>query len=275
MCTIKATKTISFNGSGKLYLFGRPESWSPSRLVWSKLSSICAELGVSEILAPKPKPEAPVDLVARRDTLTEVISVGGANVRRGLDAHVIRVEPGEAGFFATADCPCVIAKCSASGLAIMAHAGRRCLINEDSLLDDPTGYQHKSVVSTILQEFPDVKNIQVKVVCGIGAESFAHPADHPDHGELNSRRINRIITNWGSGCFSGEIMQGNLCLKTLIREQFSDPAFGHGLNEDSVEVDGVDTFSDKDDQGGFKWWSCRRDWKGDHQPSNAVLFVNS
>lgn len=270
--------TTTFPEIGEAHLFGRPRDWTPCDSTWQSLASFCSSFYVWEVLAPRPSLGAAVDVIAKRETLTEVqtFSCDSINfsVRRGMDAHLVELQPGEAGCYFTADCPCLIAKDMDSGVAFFAHAGRGCLLNEDSF-HRGGDYQHKSIVGTIMERFKDSLNVQVRVICGIAAKYFAHPANHPEHGTLNHRRTSWVASFWGMRCLEGDIGDGRLCLKTLIREQFTDPlGFGFYLPEENVRVDDIDTFSDKDAAGDFRWHSCRRDWKGGHQPLNGVLFVN-
>lgn len=274
---VHPTVIRTFPEIGEVHLFGYPTDWKPGSETWQRLASFCSSFYVWEVLAPRPHPTAPVDLIVQRDHLKEVIDFRSAGktfrIRRGVDAHLLELDPGQAGYFATADCPCFLAKDMDTGQAIFAHAGRECLLNEESILHDGD-YWHQSIVDTVMRRFEKSRNIQVRVFCGISGENFGHPVDHPEYGKVNQKRIDYISSLWGVHCWRGELRDGKLCLKTLIHEQFTDPAFGFSLPEENVEVDQVDTYSDKSESGSPMWHSCRRDWNNGSNPCNGVLVVN-
>ncbi len=191
----------------------------------------------------------------------------GISVRFGVKADGVELSSAHHGLWISpADCPTLVVYDLSTNRLMAAHAGRDCLIDRHLILSGQVTRRPFSIVDTILQRLDPENPLLVKafVCCGIGPNNFTHPWDHPEYGEDNRAVTNYLIKHYGQGVITGEVRNGCINMRALIRQQFV--AGGYELA--NIEDDHSDTFTDRD-QKNYRWWSCRR---GDRE-RNGVLVA--
>ncbi len=278
----------SFFGSAtQVLVSGKTRDWgvSEERNNFLNLTQEACQLGVFNILAPRISNTS--DKVVDREKLEEHGSYmvsgpfGPVSISRGRDeANAVLVEPGEAGFFAVADCPVAVVRDPQTKRVVCAHAGRDCIIDPMQVKKDHPGRNHPSIIDAVMTGyFPEESrsSLQVFITCGIQAKSFSHSMDHADYGEYNKKLIEHISNHWGDECIVGEDKsRGCISLAGIISRQCEK----YGVLPGNVWADDIDTFSDVSDVGGqnvHRLWSHRR-WvengKRGIDGRNGVLVVN-
>lgn len=190
---------------------------------------------------------------------------------RGIEADAVTLgAPGLAFAVASADCPTIVARCSATGYATAAHAGRDCLYDRGALLEGASPRRHESVVHAMIEAFRKAgcvpADIRAFICCGIGPDRFLHGSAHASRGTTNAAIVGHIMARWGAGCLLGDPLEGRLSLAEIIRAQFAEL----GIHPSHVGHDGGDTHEDRACDGGYAWHSHRRDGDGKR---NLVLVI--
>jgi|GEM_PF-1333932 len=194
----------------------------------------------------------------------------------GFEADGVIVPPGEAMWISSADCPTIIAQ-SPCGMMICAHAGRNSLIDVHHLDHGEPGRPYESVTEAIVATFKrankDVRELRIFVTCGIGADDFTHPLDHPEFGERNAFMMEKL-RGLGWGCVETPLEQGRINLYMVIRHQFDKL----GVPSGQIQSDGINTAADMlGDE--YLWWShtrARKSGQPEHLASrNGVLVRNT
>lgn len=275
--------------SSTLFLFGQIEghNWSPGDPgMWGRLAQFVASLGGRQILAPKPRKDSRRFLCCERD-LSEEIETGVQDVvvRRGYDADAVLLEPGQFGYFATADCPCVCIRNFDTGQMILSHCSRSLLLDGQRVLtlgSRALHYEHESIVYLLRRFFSGTprQRLCAHIIDGIAGRYFKHSVRHPQYREVNKKLIGYVCREWGSHCFTGELSDGCLCLDVLIRRQLLDTRVSGlpNLDPSLITETVLDTFYDRKD-GQYLWHSFNRHRLSggdpERMPCNGVLVWNA
>jgi copper oxidase (laccase) domain-containing protein len=269
-----------FSGRVSIYLFGRPLDWSlagdDAADVQNRLSVIARELGVKNILAPRPV-EFNASVCTIGD-LTETCFLGDAVdapiLYRGCNADGVELlsipgAPLYAYWVGSADCITIVAHDAETGKTFAAHAGRDCILDRERIKGGPSR-KYESVVHAIMDRFSakEKKSVRVFMTCGIGPDHFDHLCDDPTWGQFNTRMVLDLISKWGRTALQGDPFRGKICLSEIIRSQF----ISLGVPAHRIGYDGVETVSDCNRDGDYVWWSYRR---GDGKKRNGVLVVRN
>lgn len=266
----------AFSGAVSIYLLGKPNDWN----IWGEnknnalmnIDWITEGMNLHHIYAPSPSPSQFNAVICTHDNLQEHIPLlsGNAVVRRGCDADGTTLEKArDACWMNTADCPTVITYDQKKGLVIAAHAGRDSLIDRGRIAGKPPR-AHESVVHTMVDwhGYEAMPRLQVFIACGIKSAHFEHRWDDEKYGTTNEAMTKDVIERWGRVCVTGKLTLGRLALSEIIRSQF----LNFGVPSENIAHDGIDTWSDVNQQGGYRWWSNRR---GDGAKRNGVLVVRN
>lgn len=157
-----------------------------------------------------------------------------------------------------ADCALVVAK--SGNVIIAAHAGRNSVIDMERMKGNKPR-KNESVVHAIRNVIARaggvIRDTQVWVGFSISpGPHFAH-AISDEKNPHNKAMVEYIARNYGLSCFKQDGAGGTLGwldTKELIRRQFLDL----GVREENIELDSVCTYSDKDAQGEYLWYSNKR-----------------
>lgn len=194
--------------------------------------------------------------LCRFKDLNIVPGINGMEVRAGCSADGVTSIPRGWGFFtASADCKTVVAFGEKTGTLIAAHAARDSLLNREfaSGVDNISlEGEVKSVVLEVLDRLDDPsEDIHVRSYLGIGAASYPHRFDDPEHGRANRQIWDYLKRRYGgNGGFVGE----SLDIDELIRLQ----CLKRGVLTQNIRSDGVDTCADLDEQDEYRWHSFKR-----------------
>ncbi|KKU15827.1 hypothetical protein A3I34_00775 [Candidatus Jorgensenbacteria bacterium RIFCSPLOWO2_02_FULL_45_12] len=279
---ISPTRVFNPFDGVEVRLFGRPTDWNirglesnrpPGRFVmgsyYDPISSVAFDAGVSRVLAPSPKSNTHIvgDEALGVEYHAESPSHPWRSVVicRGVSADGVEIPGGNHAAFwlSSADCLCVVAL-SPSGRLIGVHAGRDSLWDRAHVLNVAPRRKHASVIDTMASRLGDeMSRSQFFLTCGIGAQNFSHPWDHPQHGADNSKMTALFMRECGSGSVLGNPERGRLDLRNIATMQL----LLHGVRQSNIGWDGINTFSDRDN-GQPTWWSARR---GDGTHRNGVL----
>lgn len=175
-----------------------------------------------------------------------------------------------------ADCALVVAK--NGDVIIAAHAGRNSVIDME-LMKGGKPRTNESVVHAIMKRITgvnlDIRQTQVWIGFSIS------PGPHFAHSVLdlknpqNKYMVAYISDVYGKECFKDdecERILGWLDTKELIRRQF----LSLGVREENIELDSTCTNSDKDPQGGYLWYSNKRQAVlGEEQSRNLFAVVKT
>lgn len=141
----------------------------------------------------------------------------------------------------TGDCPIAIFQDRMTGKVAVAHCSR------DSLLSWSKYSEPESIVERVMDYFlsqdVSLQNLDVWITCGIEAEHFPHPVDHPIHGKKNQRMLAYLRGAQMTSCIVGDWAEGQLHLPRIITHQCTKhriPAERIHSDEDTLR-----TFSDE------------------------------
>ncbi|MBP9782389.1 MAG: laccase domain-containing protein [Candidatus Pacebacteria bacterium] len=158
-----------------------------------------------------------------------------------------------------ADCALVVVK--NGDHIIAAHAGRNSVIDMERMKGNKPR-KNESVVHAIRNVIERaggvIRDTQVWVGFSISpGPHFAH-AISDEKNPHNRQMVDYISREYGSVCFDKQDGQdgalGWLDNKELIRQQF----LNLGVRGENIELDSVCTYSDKDAQGEYLWYSNKR-----------------
>lgn len=272
---VKPTKIFRTHcGKIKVCLFGTPNDFGPqgnSAIITETLKFYAGVNGVKNIFAPSCK-KFNAEIICAENLRHKIRLRGGLVFHRGCFADgVILTAKGDSFFVSSADCPTIIA--IGEKIVIATHAGRNCLIDNGKIHTGKQSRKHRSVVDAMIENFlmtgEKISNIRVFITCGIKSENFPHSINHRQYGEKNKVFIEYLTANYGKCCFRGDIEDGMISLKDLIKIQFSM----HGVPSDNLYSDNIDTHSDKNYSGNHLWHSCARGKTSEEKKRRNGVFV--
>jgi copper oxidase (laccase) domain-containing protein len=185
-------------------------------------------------------------------------------VRTGIDTDAVMLESGQSALIVTGDCPTLALSNIKTGEAVAAHAGRDSLLDR-ILIDTGTPSRPEESVVGMIMKYTGWNGSDLRgfIAAGIAPEHFSHSFNDRVHGERNKKMIEWIVDRYGNICIQGEISEGKIDMKALIRAQCGL----FDISSDAIEDDGIDTFTDP------RFWSHRN--KGKNAGRNAVLVINA
>lgn len=257
-----------------IYLFGKPNDFGPHgdcETIMETLKFYATRNFVTDILVPScQKFNAKI---AGKKHFLEKIKFSDITLHKMVFADGVILNRHEALFIASADCPTIIAT-GENGM-IAAHAGRNCLIDMQKLYPGAKTREHESVVDAMMEELllagEKAKNLKVFITCGIKAENFPHPFDHPQHGAKNEAFIKYLLKKYGKNFLKSNPAAGLICLKDLIKTQFMI----HGVPRENIAADSIDTYGDNV-LGNHVWHSCARGkTQEEKKRRNGVLVIRN
>ncbi len=141
----------------------------------------------------------------------------------------------------TGDCPTSIFRDKVTGKVAIAHCSRNSLLywNDSS---KPVSIVDR-VMDYFLSQDVSLQNLDVWITCGIEAEHFPHPVDHPIHGQKNQRMLAYLHEAKMTSCIVGDWAKGQLHLPRIITHQCTN----HGLPAEQIhsDEDTLKTFGDE------------------------------
>lgn len=252
-----------YGGRLLVLLFGAKRDWRLSHPgVIAHLSSVAAPFGVREILAPDPR-QFNAAVIAGEDLridATHGIPPAVVPIRRGAEADGVIIPKRSAFYLASADC-CVVTMFNYKERQVVcAHAGLRSLVDFERVRVGRPSRRRESIVHAMLDEYSSkqLQYVRVHISCGIGADHYGFPFDHPEHGEFNQRLITDVMHKSGLSVVVGNPVYGKISLQSVIREQ----CIRGGVRADHITSDTIDTYSERSKNGSFRWWSHRREQDG-------------
>lgn len=161
------------------------------------------------------------------------------------------LHPGEAAFIITGDCHTIVAWSDNRDEPVIAsHAGRNSL----HTINHTHSTACESVVYEILKKYSDPTSVHIRVLAGIGKETFTHPLDHATYAQQNQELVHYFAQ---FGAADPSDVTGSIDIATAIANQFVT----QGVPDRQIAWDKIDTATDN------RFWSNRRDGK----PRNGVL----
>ncbi len=182
-------------------------------------------------------------------------------IYRGKNADGV-VVPRGAGFFVTsADCPTIVVCDTRHDILIAAHAGLWSLLDKSLVLgiERPRHEKrpHKSVVDAMMAHLPKHNrgHLEIIITCGIDSPNYVFDPRHPKYGDTNIRLLAYLDEMYGENT-NPRNQNGKpyLSLKSIIKHQFE----AYGIDPHTIHHDGIDTYSDIDHDGNYKYWSNAR-----------------
>jgi len=269
----------------ELYGQGYDTDWRPSLETWEKVSLIGERAGVSSVFVPNLAFGRSIYCPSQFGGHPLLFGARDCSVLSGPKADGVILFPGQACWLSSADCPTVLLKNMRTGVTIVLHAGRRCLVDEENIFNGTTC--SPSIIDAAIKLFADTDRDKLRVFLflGIGAKHFLHSPAHPTWGSRNSKLNEFILNKWGKRCFWGssdsEIGEGRISLFDIIVAQCME----HGIREDHCSFGLSETFSDTYPENGekpllwtpFMWYSHRRavfDGGEDLEARNGIFVLN-
>lgn len=259
-----------------IHLFGRPHDFSSrgnTDIITKTLKFYAGKNGVTSIFTPSCE-KFNTEIVCEKSFHHKTRMRGGLTIHRGAYADgVILKSKKEAFFILSADCPTIVA--AGKYIAIAAHAGRDCLLDKQKIHTGKISRRNESVVDAIMEKYlmagEFIKDLHVFITCGIKAENFRHPVDHPHYGEKNKTLIKYLIAKYDNDCLKGRPEEGLISLEDLIKKQF----ILHGVPPENIATDGIDTYGDNI-LGNHLWHSCARGKTSEEKKKrNGVLVIRN
>jgi hypothetical protein len=175
-----------------------------------------------------------------------------------------------------ADCALVVAK--SGDLIIAAHAGRNSVIDMERMKGNKPR-KNESVVHAICNVIGRaggvIRDTQVWVGFSISPGPHFGHAISDEKNPHNKAMVEYIARNYGLSCFKQDGAGGTLGwldTKELILRQF----LNLGVREENIELDSVCTYSNKDTQGKYLWYSNKRHLiAGEEQHRNLFAVVKN
>lgn len=257
-----------FGNKVKVATFGRPNNFASLQNNELALQIIVKHVlahGIETIFVPDVL--RATGRIADANEFTKKISLGGVSVFADVSSDGVELPPRSAFFIASADCPTLVLRCP-SGRVVATHAGRDCLFDKYRFIGGITRAHESAVFSAMKRLNGDAKEAHASIFCGIGAEYFTHPINHPECGYANEKLIQYICKRWGRQCFAdaGEnIVSGKLNLFELISAQFKEA----GGNLNYIFNDKECTYSYLASSNEPLWWSHRRG----NKERNGILVM--
>lgn len=273
-----------FDGKVRAFAFGRPHDWN--RMVtdnkldqFAVLARHVKECGVTRVFTPLAVEDTNLkgDAIIRERTVGTVINddpdffrekivVDGVEFYFGGDADGIRLTEFGAYFLPSADCYTLVLRMP-DGTVVGCHGGRNSLI-EPAEVRVVSHAQYQSVAIAALQGwYGRGDDVQTAMLCGIKAQSFRHPFDHPDYGEVNRKLAAHLVQEFGPDVVEKPYEQCPIDLAAVVRVQLE--RLGVPTDPDRFSLDPTDTATEMDESGEYLWHSNRR---GD-TTRNGVLVV--
>jgi len=192
------------------------------------------DLRVGQAYAPKPKF---TDRICTPSDLTMGVQAGPYVLHRTPDGEfgdgVILNRGGDSYLVSPSNCPTTI-MVGGNGLAVAAHMGRFCLIDEQRFHTSTpaVGRKHMSIVSSALELLGDPKAVHAKVFWGIAPNLFPHDMEHPEFGDKNEWMRSLIARTWGESSVQLNGSAFYLDLPKLIRDQ----CMNEGVPERNIDL---------------------------------------
>ena len=188
---------------------------------------------------------------------------------RGVKADGCDVPKGSAFWLSSADCPTLII--TDGEKVVCAHCGYKSLVDRETLwcIRGTSIRSHFSVVDAVLEQFADIDisrrvNLRAFVTLGIG----------PHWSEASETELEKLVFYEGLACEnpreSYRIGRKKLNIVELVRCQCLNRGIGN------VRTDNNDTFTNKDENENFLWWSYERAMKqspADKLKRNGVMVI--
>ncbi len=222
------------------------------------LRELARKYAVNRIYAPKPTLFN--GRVCRPGELKEHFLIErDITIYRGANADGV-VVPRGAGFFITsADCPTIVLCDIPHDILIAAHAGLWSLLDK-SLVFGTSPQEprpHASVVDAIMAHLPkhNREHLEIIITCGIDSSQYVFDPLHPQYGGANKQLLTYLDSTYGENT-NPKNQDGKpyLSLKSIIKHQFER----YGIDPHTIHHDGIDTYSDVDHNGDYKYWSNAR-----------------
>lgn len=273
---IKPTRILNSRcGKAGIYLFGTPYDFGPQgdAAIIKETLKFYISNGVKNVLAPSCK-KFNAEIVCENDLRHKIRLRGGLVIHQGVFADgVILNKKKEAFFIPSADCSTIIV--TGNKLMIATHAGRDCLIDKGEIHTGKPSRKHRSVVDAMMEKLimagENKKTLRVFITCGIKAENFPHPINHPQHGGKNKILIKHLLAKYGGDCLKGKPEEGFISLDNLIKIQF----IRHGVPPENIANDGIDTYGDNI-LGKYLWHSCARGkTEREKKRRNGILVIKN
>lgn len=191
----------------------------------------------------------------------------GIEIISGCRTEGMIVPHGSAIFMRTADCPVIVLFDRKNDILIVAHAGLSSVIDRNEILRGEPSRTRQSVVDDIVQHFKGKgENTSIKVLCGIGPESFIYSPKDKEWGRENEMILRYIIDQYGQRTVPFGFDYGGISIGEIIQQQFLQ--YDGFLNE-NIYIDETDTFKDSN------FWSHRRSvLSREEHGRNAILVVH-
>lgn len=227
--------------------------------------------GATEILAPVLDFSARIcteEQLSTRSIEVTVPRCEKVKVMRGAKGDIIALNPGQAGFLTSGDCPPVILWDPLFPSPLFcAHAGRDCLFDKSLVLTGKKSREYGSVVDVMMNFFEKAVRPRLKafIMCGIASKNFMHPWKDATFGEQNIKMTAHLQREYNLP--AGLPNLGCIPLKVIIREQL----LRYGVDPDNIGQDTIDTHDDLEPgTSNPLWWSYRR---GDRTERNGILIA--
>lgn len=255
-------KHTLFCGRVSVSLFGAGRDWKLSdRSTVATISMAAHMSGVCQVYSPNISQFNA--RICKHDELTEDVTTGIVDAKvpifRGAHADGVIIGRRSACFLATADCPTVIMWSHAKPNLVCLHAGLRSLVDFRRVEEGASNRVHESVIDASLELFgrDNAHKVHVHALCGIAADNYSFPEDHADWGGFN-RKLLKALREMSNGYADGAVNGNSISLPLLIRAQ----CMARGVRADRISWDTIDTYSDRDHIGGYRWNSHRMERNG-------------
>ncbi len=257
--------------------FGKPHDWSLNRLqtqhdlrngevdLFNRVRAALTSQGVSTAYAPRLRSFNA--RLAEEKHFPVAIKRSDFTLMRGVDASGMVVPDGAAVLFPTGDCPTVVMHDPVRNDTLAFHAGLGELVNLrpfgiDSL--SPVRNYDSAICPAAAHFDPQVRRrVLIHVLCGISAEKYRYPTNHPLYGHTNAKLKLHIAQYYGADVFQEQdIAAGAIDLAKLVASQ----AAKYGFAKENVFRDEFCTATDAE-----RWHSnaARKE-----SSRNMVMVIN-
>lgn len=270
------------------HISGMPINWSFRGLLDEDLQGVFLRqalgyvanaYGIQEIIAPTP--EFGVQVYGgnhlESDFPTQVRiqdkeSLRKLTIYRGLKADGWVLGPGETYGITQAGCAIVIILDPMTGQVGVAHAGLRCVIDEEYLFGGKAKREYESIVDALIYQMTQCERarpyLRAIIAFPISPELYLHQWDHPEWGEKNRGLCQHLMKRYGSGAVLDNPRElGRVDIAHIVRTQL----VRKGFRADSIET--LPAYDLLQDEGGNFLWHTTRTTDPLHR--NLVLVQNT
>ena len=256
---------ILLGGGSSIYVVGKPINWASYIENLFELLEPLREKDIKKVYVPNIFKFN--GQISTPEKFIKVCNLEEVEIYSGVEADGLKIPPGAAAFFRTADCPVIVYYDESRNILVAAHAGLASIIDKQLILTRKKSRKHFGIVDEIYSKVPSADNPIIHIVCGISSKSFIYDPLHPEYGEDNKEILRYLFHEYGRYALPKGYQTGNISIRGIITKKFMDYFNGKRF---CIANDGLNTATNN------RLWSHTRSVQyGEHEGRNGILVIHA